>query len=236
MNAASEHGAPVRRHDDPGTVGHFIGGRRIAGTGATSPVYDPATGERAREVALATQVEVESAVAAARAASADWADTPPVRRARLMNAFLALMQRDRDRLAAMITAEHGKTFADAQGEVSRGIDVIEFACGAPQLLKGDYTEQVSGGMDNWTMRQPLGVVAGITPFNFPVMVPCWMFPVAIACGNTFVLKPSERDPSASVHVAGLRREAGFPDGVFNVVQGDKTAVEALLGVSSFSVQ
>ena len=228
MNAASEHGAPVRRHDDPGTVGHFIGGRRIAGTGATSPVYDPATGERAREVALATQVEVESAVAAARAASADWADTPPVRRARLMNAFLALMQRDRDRLAAMITAEHGKTFADAQGEVSRGIDVIEFACGAPQLLKGDYTEQVSGGMDNWTMRQPLGVVAGITPFNFPVMVPCWMFPVAIACGNTFVLKPSERDPSASVHVAGLLREAGFPDGVFNVVQGDKTAVEALL--------
>jgi malonate-semialdehyde dehydrogenase (acetylating)/methylmalonate-semialdehyde dehydrogenase len=142
--------------------------------------------------------------------------------------FLELMNRHRDKLASMITAEHGKVFTDAQGEVARGIDVIEFACGIPQLLKGDYTEQVSTGIDNWTMRQPLGVVAGITPFNFPCMVPCWMFPVAIAAGNTFILKPSERGPSASLFMAELLKEAGLPDGVFNVVQGDKAAVDALL--------
>ena len=134
----------------------------------------------------------------------------------------------RDTLAAMITAEHGKVFTDAQGEVTRGIDIVEFACGIPQLLKGDYTDQVSTGIDNWTLRQPLGVVAGITPFNFPCMVPMWMFPVALACGNTFILKPSERDPSPSLFMAELLKQAGLPDGVFNVVQGDKVAVDALL--------
>src|SRR3546814_304557 len=145
-----------------------------------------------------------------------------------MNKFLGLMNQHTDELAAMITAEHGKVFTDAQGEVARGIDVIEFACGIPQLLKGDYTEQVANGIDNWTMRQPLGIVAGITPFNFPCMVPCWMFPVAIAAGNTFILKPSERDPSVALLMARLFQEAGLPDGVFNVLQGDKVVVDALL--------
>src|SRR5258705_2725019 len=150
------------------------------------------------------------------------------RSARVLNAFLDLLNQHKDELAHLITAEHGKVFTDAQGEVSRGIDIVEFACGIPQLLKGDFTDQVSTGIDNWTLRQPLGVVAGITPFNFPVMVPCWMFPLAIACGNSFVLKPSERDPSASLFLARLLAQAGLPAGVFNVVQGDKAAVDALL--------
>jgi malonate-semialdehyde dehydrogenase (acetylating) / methylmalonate-semialdehyde dehydrogenase len=210
-------------------VGHFIDGKRIAGaSGRTQTVWNPATGESARQVALATADEVNAAVAAAQRAFPAWADTPPIRRARVLNKYLELVNRHRDTLAAMITAEHGKVFTDAQGEVSRGIDILEFACGAPQLLKGDFTDQVSTGIDNWTLRQPLGVVAGITPFNFPVMVPMWMYPVALACGNTFVLKPSERDPSASVFMAELLTEAGLPDGVFNVVQGDKLAVDALL--------
>ena len=197
-------------------------------SGRRQSVYNPTTGAVARQVARASADEVTAAVAAAQAASTGWADTPPIRRARVMFKFLELMNQHRDALAAMITAEHGKVFTDAQGEVSRGIDIIEFACGIPQLLKGDSTEQVSTGIDNWTLRQPLGVVAGITPFNFPVMVPCWMFPVAIAAGNTFVLKPSERDPSASIFMAELLRQAGLPDGVFNVVQGDKLAVDTLL--------
>jgi malonate-semialdehyde dehydrogenase (acetylating)/methylmalonate-semialdehyde dehydrogenase len=153
---------------------------------------------------------------------------PPIRRARVLNNFLALMNANKDRLAAVLTAEHGKVFSDAQGEVSRAIDIVEFACGAPQLLKGSHSDQASTGIDNWTLRQPLGVVAGITPFNFPCMVPCWMFPLALACGNAFVLKPSERDPSASLLMAELLQQAGLPDGVFNVVQGDKTAVDALI--------
>ena len=210
-------------------IGHYIGGRRVAGTsGRSQPVTNPATGAVARHVALASAAEVDAAVAAAKAAQPAWADTPPLRRARVLNAFLGLLNEHRDTLAAMITAEHGKVFSDAQGEVTRGIDIVEFACGIPQLLKGDYTEQVSTGIDNWTMRQPLGVVAGITPFNFPCMVPMWMFPVAIACGNAFILKPSERDPSPSIFMAELLEEAGLPKGVFNVVQGDKVAVDALL--------
>ena len=210
-------------------VGHFINGVAVESrSGRSQPVFNPATGAIARQVALASVDEVNSAVAAALAAFPAWADTPPIRRGRVMFKFLELMNQHRDTLAAMITAEHGKVFTDAQGEVSRGIDIIEFACGIPQLLKGDYTEQVSTGIDNWTMRQPLGVVAGITPFNFPCMVPCWMFPVAIAAGNTFILKPSERDPSASIFMAELLKEAGLPDGVFNVVQGDKLAVDTLL--------
>ena len=208
---------------------HWIGGRTANGTGSRrAAVYNPATGAVARQVRLAESADVDAAVASAKAAWPAWADTPPLRRARVMNAFLGLLNQHRDALAAMITSEHGKVFTDAQGEVSRGIDIVEFACGIPQLLKGDYTEQVSTGIDNWTMRQPLGVVAGITPFNFPVMVPMWMFPVAIACGNAFILKPSERDPSPSLLMAELFKQAGLPDGIFNVVQGDKVAVDALL--------
>ena len=210
-------------------IGHWIGGRAVASTsGRSQAVYNPSTGRVARQVALASSDEVAAAVASAQAAAPAWADTPPIRRARILNAFLRLLNQHRDTLAAMITAEHGKVFTDAQGEVSRGIDIVEFACGAPQLLKGDYTDQVSTGIDNWTLRQPLGVVAGITPFNFPVMVPLWMFPMALAAGNAFILKPSERDPSCSIFMAELLRQAGLPDGVFGVVQGDKVAVDALL--------
>ena len=210
-------------------IGHWIAGERDSGTsGRAQPVFNPVTGAVARQVHLGGEREVAAAVAAADEAFPAWADTPPIRRARVLNKFLELMNRHKDHLAAMITAEHGKVFSDAQGEVSRGIDIVEFACGAPQLLKGDFTDQVSTGIDNWTLRQPLGVVAGVTPFNFPCMVPCWMFPVALACGNTFVLKPSPLDPSPSLLMAELLREAGLPDGVFNVVQGDKVAVEALM--------
>ncbi|MEO7112119.1 MAG: CoA-acylating methylmalonate-semialdehyde dehydrogenase [Polyangiaceae bacterium] len=210
-------------------IGHFIEGKTVASTsGRRQAVYNPSTGAVARQVALASVEEVNSAVASAKAAFPAWSEMPPIRRARVMNKFLELLGRNRDKLAAMLTAEHGKVFTDAQGEVARGIDIVEFACGAPQLLKGEFTDQVSTGLDNWTMRQPLGVVAGITPFNFPCMVPLWMFPIAIACGNTFVLKPSERDPSASVFMAELLTQAGLPNGVFNVVQGDKVAVDALL--------
>ena len=210
-------------------VGHHIGGRLVPGaSGRQQAVYNPSTGRVARQVALASTQEVAAAVAAAAVAFPAWAETPPIRRARVLNNFLQLLNQHRDTLAAMISAEHGKVFTDAQGEVSRGIDIVEFACGAPQLLKGDYTDQVSTGIDNWTLRQPLGVVAGITPFNFPCMVPLWMFPLALATGNTFILKPSERDPSPSLFMAELLKQAGLPDGVFNVVQGDKVAVDALL--------
>ncbi|HSV55303.1 MAG TPA: CoA-acylating methylmalonate-semialdehyde dehydrogenase [Burkholderiaceae bacterium] len=210
-------------------IDHYIGGRVVAGTsGRAQDVFNPATGAVTGKVALASSAEVGLAVAAAQAAFPAWADTPPIRRARVMFKFLELLNKHRDELAHAITAEHGKVFTDAQGEVTRGIDIVEFACGIPQLLKGDYTDQVSTGIDNWTMRQPLGVVAGITPFNFPVMVPMWMYPVAIAAGNSFILKPSPLDPSASMLMADLLRQAGLPDGVFNVVQGDKEAVDALL--------
>ncbi|RYF80154.1 MAG: CoA-acylating methylmalonate-semialdehyde dehydrogenase [Comamonadaceae bacterium] len=210
-------------------IDHYIHGQAVANTsGRTQDVTNPATGQVTGRAGLAGIEQVNAAVAAAQAAFPAWADTPPLRRARVMFKFLELLNQHRDELAHLITAEHGKVFTDAQGEVTRGIDIVEFACGIPQLLKGDYTEQVSTGIDNWTLRQPLGVVAGITPFNFPVMVPMWMFPVAIAAGNTFILKPSPTDPSASLRMAELLKEAGLPDGVFNVVQGDKVAVDALL--------
>ena len=213
----------------PVAIGHFIGGKAHTGSASRSqPVYNPATGAVTGHVALANVADIDTAVAAAQAAFPAWADTPPIRRARVMFKFLELLNANKDKLAHCITAEHGKVFTDAQGEVSRGIDIVEFACGMPQLLKGDFTDQVSTGIDNWTLRQPLGVVAGITPFNFPVMVPMWMFPVAIAAGNTFVLKPSPTDPTASLMMAELFKQAGLPDGVFNVVQGDKEAVDALL--------
>jgi malonate-semialdehyde dehydrogenase (acetylating) / methylmalonate-semialdehyde dehydrogenase len=210
------------------TVSHWIGGEPVSGGGGRLTVFDPATGAAAREVLLGNAADVAAAVASAQGAWRAWAQTPPVRRARVLARFLALLNEQRDALAAVITSEHGKVFSDAQGEVTRGIEIVEFACGIPQLLKGDFTDQVSTGIDNWTLRQPLGVVAGITPFNFPCMVPCWMFPLALACGNSFVLKPSERDPSASLLMARLLAQAGLPAGVFNVVQGDKTAVDALL--------
>ena len=210
-------------------IGHHINGSPVAGQGQrTQPVTNPATGAVTAQVALASVQDVNTAVAAAQAAFPAWADAPPLRRARVMFKFLELLHQHKDALAHAITAEHGKVFTDAQGEVARGIDIVEFATGIPQLLKGDYTDQVATGIDNWTMRQPLGVVAGITPFNFPVMVPMWMFPVAIAAGNTFILKPSPTDPTPSLMMADLLKQAGLPDGVFNVVQGDKEAVDALL--------
>ncbi|BDG05392.1 CoA-acylating methylmalonate-semialdehyde dehydrogenase [Anaeromyxobacter oryzae] len=213
----------------PTPIGHFIGGKARAGeSGRASDVFNPATGAVTGRVALASAAEIDAAVAAAQRAFRPWAETSPLRRARVMFRFRELVERDLDRLAAIITAEHGKVLSDAKGEVQRGLEVVEFATGIPELLKGEYTEQVASGVDAWSFRQPLGVCAGITPFNFPAMVPMWMFPMAIACGNTFVLKPSERDPSASLALAELFREAGLPDGVFNVVHGDKVAVDALL--------
>jgi malonate-semialdehyde dehydrogenase (acetylating)/methylmalonate-semialdehyde dehydrogenase len=211
------------------SIAHYISGQTTAGTSTRAQdVFNPATGAVTGRVSLANVQDVAAAVASAQAAFPAWADTPPLRRARVMFKYLELLNQNRDALARMITAEHGKVFTDAQGEVTRGIDIVEFACGIPQLLKGDFTDQVSTGIDNWTLRQPLGVVAGVTPFNFPVMVPMWMFPVAIACGNTFVLKPSPLDPSPSLFMAELLKKAGLPDGVFNVVQGDKEAVDALI--------
>lgn len=213
----------------PTTITHYINNQRFAGTSTrTQNVTNPATGAVTGRVALASAADVNAAVASAHAAFPAWSDAAPLKRARVMFKFLELLNANRDKLAHMITAEHGKVFTDAQGEVTRGIEIVEFATGITQLLKGDYTEQVGTGIDNWTMRQPLGIVAGITPFNFPVMVPMWMFPVAIAAGNTFVLKPSPIDPSPSLLMADLLKEAGLPDGVFNVVQGDKEAVDALL--------
>jgi malonate-semialdehyde dehydrogenase (acetylating)/methylmalonate-semialdehyde dehydrogenase len=220
------------------TVNHFINGKIVAGTsGRFADVFNPATGERARRVALADAGEVDAAVKAAAVAFPDWAATPPLTRARVLFRFRELLDRHADDFARIVTDEHGKVLSDAKGEVTRGMEVVEFACGIPQLLKGEYTEQVGRGIDNWSMRQPLGVVAGITPFNFPVMVPMWMFPVALACGNCFILKPSERDPSAGMRIAALLKEAGLPDGVFGVVNGDKAAVDAILhhpGISAVS--
>ncbi|MFM0318184.1 CoA-acylating methylmalonate-semialdehyde dehydrogenase [Paraburkholderia nemoris] len=210
-------------------LGHYISGAPAASTsGRFKDVFNPATGQVTGSVALASVEEVDAAVKAAKAAFPAWSETAPIKRARILFKFKELLNKHHDELAMLITREHGKVFTDAQGEVVRGIEVVEFACGIPNLLKTDFTDQIGGGIDNWNLRQALGVVAGITPFNFPVMVPMWMFPVALACGNTFVLKPSERDPSASLRIAELLKEAGLPDGVFNVVNGDKVAVDALI--------
>jgi malonate-semialdehyde dehydrogenase (acetylating) / methylmalonate-semialdehyde dehydrogenase len=210
-------------------IGHFIGGRMLNGqAGRTGDVFNPASGEVTARVALGSAAEVDLAVAAAAKAWPAWAATPPLRRARTMFRLKELLERDRKKLSAAITAEHGKVMSDADGEVTRGLEVVEFACGIPHLMKGEFTEAVGTGIDAWSIRQPLGVVAGITPFNFPLMVPLWMIPVALACGNCFILKPSEKDPSASLLLAGLLAEAGVPEGVFNVVQGTREAVEAIL--------
>ncbi|WP_027525879.1 CoA-acylating methylmalonate-semialdehyde dehydrogenase [Bradyrhizobium sp. Ec3.3] len=211
------------------TIANFINGEFVPSQGPrTTAVYNPATGEQSGILGLASAQDVRSAVIAAGKAFPVWANTPPLRRARILNRFLRILEDRIDELAQIITAEHGKVLSDAKGEIQRGMEVVEFATGAPQLLKGEVTENVGTRVDSHSLRQPLGVVAGITPFNFPAMVPMWMFPVALACGNTFILKPSERDPSASLVLAQWLKEAGLPDGVFNVVQGDKEAVDALL--------
>jgi malonate-semialdehyde dehydrogenase (acetylating)/methylmalonate-semialdehyde dehydrogenase len=210
-------------------VPHYIDGARTTGASVrTGDVFQPATGAVAQNVVLAEQSDVDLAVASALKASREWAESSLATRAKIMFAYRELLHSHRDELAALITAEHGKVLSDAAGEVQRGLEVVEFACGIPHLLKGEHSEQVSRGVDAYSVREPLGVVAGITPFNFPVMVPMWMFPLAIAAGNAFVLKPSERDPSASVRLAELFTEAGLPAGVFNVLQGDASAVNALL--------
>jgi malonate-semialdehyde dehydrogenase (acetylating)/methylmalonate-semialdehyde dehydrogenase len=210
-------------------LSHFINGQRAAGaSGRFGDVFDPAQGRVAARVPFADTADVAAAVAAAKAAFPAWSATSPLQRARLMFKFKALLDAHHDELAELVTRDHGKLFSDAKGEVLRGIEVVEFACGIPNLLKSDFSDQVAGDIDNWNLRQPLGVVAGVTPFNFPMMVPCWMFAMAAACGNTFVLKPSERTPSASIRLAELFIEAGFPKGVFNIVHGDKDAVDALI--------
>jgi malonate-semialdehyde dehydrogenase (acetylating)/methylmalonate-semialdehyde dehydrogenase len=211
------------------TVRHRIGGQETTGGSTrTAPIWDPATGRQQAEVLLAEAADVDTAVQAAARAFEHWGDVSLTRRARVMFAFRDLVERNLDEIARIVASEHGKVLDDAKGEVIRGMEVVEYACGLPQLLKGEYSDQVSTDIDAYSFRQPLGVCAGITPFNFPIMVPMWMHPMAIACGNTFVLKPSERDPSVSNFIAELYAEAGLPDGVFNVVHGDKVAVDALL--------
>jgi malonate-semialdehyde dehydrogenase (acetylating)/methylmalonate-semialdehyde dehydrogenase len=219
-------------------VGHWIEGRQVEGTsGRFGPIFDPAVGEQTGQVALASQDEVDRAVQAARAALPAWSAFSPLRRARIMFDFKALLEAHREELARLVTSEHGKTLEDAKGSVTRGIEVVEFATGIPSLLKGEFSSNVGPSTDLLSFRQPLGVCAGITPFNFPAMIPLWMFPLAITCGNTFVLKPSEKDPSCPLRIAELAKEAGVPDGVVNVINGDKVAVDAILthpGIASVS--
>ena len=219
-------------------IGHFIGGKLTAGTsGNYGDVYNPALGEPIAKVALANSAEIDAVVAVANAAWPAWAATPPLRRARVMFKLQELLNRDRKEMSAIITEEHGKVLSDADGEVQRGLEVVEFACGIPHLMRGEFTDQVGTGIDAWSIRQPLGVVAGITPFNFPLMVPLWMVPVALATGNCFILKPSEKDPSAALKLAALLKEAGLPDGVFNVIQGGREAVESIIahpGIAAIS--
>jgi malonate-semialdehyde dehydrogenase (acetylating) / methylmalonate-semialdehyde dehydrogenase len=210
-------------------IGHFIGGKRVDGTsGRQSDVFDPNTGEVEAKVALASLSEVEAAIANAEAAQPAWADTKPQRRARVMFKFLELIQKETESLAKLLSSEHGKVLDDAKGDIQRGVEVVEFACGIPHLMKGEYTEGAGRGIDLYSIRQPLGVVAGITPFNFPAMIPLWKAAPAIACGNAFILKPSERDPSVPMRIAELFVEAGLPPGILNVINGDKEAVDTLL--------
>lgn len=209
-------------------ITHFINGKKGATSTRTRPVFNPATGKQSASVMLANTDDVEHAISCAAAAFPAWASTSPLQRARVLFRFKALIEAHADELASIIVREHGKVLDDAHGELTRGLEVVEFACGIPHLLKGEHSEQVGTGVDAWSVNQPLGVVAGISPFNFPAMVPMWMFPIAIACGNTFILKPSEQNPSLPLRLAQLLQEAGLPDGVFNVVNGDKEAVDVLL--------
>ncbi|PCF95409.1 CoA-acylating methylmalonate-semialdehyde dehydrogenase [Vreelandella nigrificans] len=211
------------------TLPHYLNGQLSAGQSQrTSPVYNPATGEQSAQVALATADETREAVRIADEAFVAWSKTSPLKRSRILFKFKALVEEHTDELARLISSEHGKVFSDAKGEVTRGLEVVEFACGIPHLQKGEHSMNVGSGVDSYSMMQPLGVCAGISPFNFPAMVPMWMFPIALACGNTFVMKPSEKDPSTPLRLAELLKEAGLPDGVFNVVNGDKEAVDVLL--------
>src|SRR5260221_2808348 len=211
------------------TIGHFIGGREVKGTsGRSADVFEPMTGDVQAQVALASKAEVRAAVENAKAAQVEWGATNPQRRARVMMKFLELAQRDYDKLADLLAREHGKTVPDAKGDIQRGLEVVEFACGIPHLMKGEYTEGAGPGIDIYSLRQPLGVVAGITPFNFPAMIPMWKFAPAIACGNAFILKPSERDPGVPMMLAELMIEAGLPAGILNVVNGDKETGDAIL--------
>ena len=219
---------PASNIDTASLVGHFINGVDVADDNRPEPVFNPATGELTKHVAMASRATVEDAIAAAEAAFPAWRDTPPAKRARIFFRFKQLLEEHADEIAAAITSEHGKVHDDALGEFGRGLEVVDYACGIPELLKGEYSRNVGPGIDSWSDFQPLGVVAGITPFNFPAMVPMWMYPMAIACGNTFVLKPSEKDPTAPLIIARLFQEAGLPDGVFNIVNGDKEAVDTLL--------
>ena len=218
--------APVTDQDD--VVGHYINGVHVPDSERLQSVSNPATGEDVRQVAMASSQTVADAVAAAQAAFPAWRDTPPAKRAQIMFRYKQLLHENADEIVARITEEHGKVLNDAMGEFGRGIEVVEYACGAPELLKGEHSKNAGPAIDSWSEFQPLGVVAGITPFNFPAMVPMWMYPMAIVCGNTFILKPSEKDPSTAILLAQLFSEAGLPDGVFNVVNGDKEAVDALL--------
>ena len=210
------------------TIGHLINGESRTDTTRTQDVFNPSTGEVEKQVALASKATVEEAIAAAQAAYPEWRNTPPARRARVMFRFKDLLEQHAEEICKLIGQEHGKIIHDAMGELQRGIENVEYACYAPELLKGEHTKNVGPAIDSWSEFQPLGVVAGITPFNFPAMVPLWMYPMAIVCGNTFVLKPSERDPSSALLIASLLKEAGLPDGVMNVVNGDKEAVDTLL--------
>ena len=219
---------PASNIDSAEVVGHFINNADVADDNRPLPVTNPATGQVIRHVAMATRETVAEAIAAAEAAFPAWRNTPPAKRARIMFRFKQLLEEHADEVAAAITEEHGKVFDDAMGEFGRGVEVVDYACGIPEMLKGEFSRNVGPGIDSWSDFQPLGVVAGITPFNFPAMVPMWMYPMAIACGNTFVLKPSEKDPTAPLLAARLLKEAGLPDGVFNVVNGDKEAVDTLL--------
>ena len=219
---------PAASVDTANVVGHFINGAAVDDSNRPLPVTNPATGEITRYVAMAAKTTVLDAIGAAEAAFPAWRNTPPARRAKVMFRFKQLLEERADDIVALLTSEHGKVLDDAMGEFSRGVEVVDYACGIAELLKGEHTRNVGPGIDSWSEFQPLGVVAGITPFNFPAMVPMWMFPMAIACGNTFVLKPSEKDPSAPMLIAELFKQAGLPDGVYNVVNGDKEAVDTLL--------
>jgi len=208
---------------------HYVGGKLISGlSGRKSKVFNPATGEQESEVRLASKVDLDQVVKIAQKAFETWSLKPAPQRARVMFKFKELIEKNVDEITKLIVSEHGKVYEDAKGSLTRGLEVVEFSCGIPQVLKGEFSENVGTNVDSWSMRQPLGVVAGITPFNFPAMVPMWMFPIAIACGNTFILKPSEKDPSCALKLAELLKEAGLPDGVFNVVNGDKESVDAIL--------
>lgn len=210
------------------TIGHLINGEITHDNSSTQDVFNPATGKAEKQVELASKATVEKAIAAAQEAYPAWRNTPAIKRARVMFKFKELLEKNADKICQLIGQEHGKISHDAAGELQRGIENVEFACGAPELLKGEHSKNVGPNIDSWSEFQPLGVVAGITPFNFPAMVPMWMFPLAIVCGNTFILKPSERDPSSTLYIASLLKEAGLPDGVMNVINGDKEAVDTLL--------